>query len=186
MPTCSTLLHAPQLIGLELNPPPHPHAGLVFLQSDILQAAEGMRDAIEEAASDAFEPAPQHADPSAVFFAKSHGLAVVKPSSGGSSSGSTQAAAAAGGDSSSPSTDTAAAAGAATETAGGGDEDGSWQPNWVKSDGDDSEDEGPLFVSEWAKAGWLKDNPVGVPTEREYYVASTQGAEVYRILLVKR
>lgn len=37
----------------------------------------------------------------------------------------------------------------------------------------------------WAAAGWLVDNPLGVPTEREVHVLA-QGLPVYRILLVKR
>lgn len=36
----------------------------------------------------------------------------------------------------------------------------------------------------WASKGWLMDNPLGVPTEREHYVLSS-GRPVYRFLLQK-
>ncbi|KAI8473657.1 MAG: putative methyltransferase-domain-containing protein [Monoraphidium minutum] len=83
--------------------------GVVFLQSDILQAAEGMRDAVESAAADCFELAPAHADPAAAPFA-----------------------------------------------------------------------------SAWAAGGWLRDNPVGTPTEREHYVTETQDGAIYRVLLLRK
>lgn len=38
--------------------------------------------------------------------------------------------------------------------------------------------------SQWAAGGWLKKNPIGVPTEREHYVLQ-QGLPVYRILLIR-
>jgi tRNA (guanine-N7-)-methyltransferase len=41
------------------------------------------------------------------------------------------------------------------------------------------------FVSSWAAGGWLVDNPLGVPTEREHYVQA-QGGKVFRVLLVKQ
>eukprot|EP00798_Chlamydomonas_sp_ICE-L_P008292 gene8292-1563_t len=41
------------------------------------------------------------------------------------------------------------------------------------------------IVSEWSKGGWLVDNPIGVPTEREVYVGQ-QGMPVYRILLERK
>lgn len=41
------------------------------------------------------------------------------------------------------------------------------------------------FVSTWAEGGWLVDNPLGVPTERENYVQN-QGGKVFRVLLVKK
>jgi hypothetical protein len=141
----------------------------VFLQSDILRAAEGLRDAVEEAAADAFELAPPHGDPARVFFADSP-PAEVEGSSGDAAG---DAAEAGGG---------AAAGGAASS----GD---AWQ--FLETSGDqwsssDDGDGGGPFASQWARAGWLRDNPVGVPTEREYYVAATQGGDVYRVLLVRR
>jgi hypothetical protein len=41
------------------------------------------------------------------------------------------------------------------------------------------------FVSTWAEGGWLVENPLGVPTERENYVQN-QGGKVFRVLLVKK
>jgi hypothetical protein len=41
------------------------------------------------------------------------------------------------------------------------------------------------FESQWAAGGWLSENPLGVPTERENYVLS-QGGKVFRVLLVKK
>lgn len=46
------------------------------------------------------------------------------------------------------------------------------------SDDDDDED------SEWKKRGWLKENPLPVPTERECLV-SEQGGQVYRVYLTR-
>ncbi|KAG2426649.1 hypothetical protein HXX76_012962 [Chlamydomonas incerta] len=37
----------------------------------------------------------------------------------------------------------------------------------------------------WAAGGWLRENPVGTPTEREHYVLQ-QGLPVYRVLLVRK
>ena len=37
----------------------------------------------------------------------------------------------------------------------------------------------------WAAAGWLPENPLRVPTEREVHTLS-QGLPVYRCLLVKK
>lgn len=166
-----------------------PPGGLVFLQSDVLRAAEGLRDAVEAAAAGDFELHPLHSEPGRTFEARS-------PGGNADSSGGF-----------------AGAAGAAAQGAGGGGDaapaDGSWEFGTVSDDGassndeggggggaggggeDDDDDEGEdggggVFVSEWAKGGWLRDNPVGVPTEREYYVAETQGADIYRVLLVKR
>jgi hypothetical protein len=42
-----------------------------------------------------------------------------------------------------------------------------------------------LQNSVWASWGWLRQNPIGVPTEREHHVLS-QGLPVYRVLLLKR
>lgn len=38
------------------------------------------------------------------------------------------------------------------------------------------------WVSSWAEAGWLIDNPLGVPTEREM-MGKQQGLPVYRMML---
>jgi tRNA (guanine-N7-)-methyltransferase len=149
--------------------------GVVFLQSDILRAAEGLRDAIEEVAPDAFELSPLHSDPSSVFFAKSSGGGGEPVAIGSDGVAEGQAGQQGGG-----------AGEADGSEAEGGAADGEWSPDgWGGSDSDDSSFE-PLFESRWARAGWLRDNPVGVPTEREHYVAVTQGSDIYRVVLVRR
>lgn len=50
---------------------------------------------------------------------------------------------------------------------------------------DGKDDDYLTMQSEWGKQGWLRDNPLGVPTEREHYVLQ-QGLPVYRVLLVKK
>eukprot|EP00878_Enallax_costatus_P037091 GHUV01041865.1.p1 GENE.GHUV01041865.1~~GHUV01041865.1.p1 ORF type:complete len:140 (+),score=52.06 GHUV01041865.1:64-420(+) len=57
---------------------------------------------------------------------------------------------------------------------------GSSSPECVR---DDHSSDG--FVSSWASGGWLVDNPLGVPTEREHYV-QVQGGKVFRVLLIKK
>ena len=37
----------------------------------------------------------------------------------------------------------------------------------------------------WASAGWLRENPLGAPTERELY-AEADGDRAHRVLLVKK
>lgn len=39
--------------------------------------------------------------------------------------------------------------------------------------------------SRWEEKGWLKSNPLGVPTEREFYVEQ-KGLPVYRVMLTKK
>ncbi len=53
------------------------------------------------------------------------------------------------------------------------------------SDGSGTHDDYLEMRSVWAEAGWLRSNPICVPTEREHYVLQ-QGLPVYRVLLVKR
>jgi hypothetical protein len=38
------------------------------------------------------------------------------------------------------------------------------------------------WASQWAARGWLQENPMGVPTEREVYVTDGD-LPVYRVLL---
>jgi len=46
----------------------------------------------------------------------------------------------------------------------------------------------PTFHSEWAGSGWLLENPLGVPTEREVYTNQTGafGGVAHRVILVKK
>lgn len=43
------------------------------------------------------------------------------------------------------------------------------------------------YVSKWAEAGWLLENPLGVPTEREVYTLQSGafGGVAHRVLLRK-
>lgn len=102
-----------------------PQGGKVFLQSDVLEVAEDMRDHFEKEAGDEFELSELHYTPEAVFHQ-------------------------------------------ASELEEG--------------------NEGKIvekFDSKWAKAGWLVENPLPVPTERELHVLN-QSLPVYRIMLVKK
>lgn len=42
---------------------------------------------------------------------------------------------------------------------------------------------GNAWVSSWAAGGWLLDNPVGAPTEREVFMQLVTGDPVYRVYL---
>ncbi len=52
---------------------------------------------------------------------------------------------------------------------------------------EDGEGEGEVEGEQlvWAQGGWLVDNPVGTPTEREHYVLQ-QGLPVFRVLLARK
>jgi tRNA (guanine-N7-)-methyltransferase len=103
-----------------------PQGGRVFLQSDVLEVAEDMRDHFEKEAGDQFELSELHNNPDDVF----HQASEVK----------------------------------------------------IGEDGVAVE----KFDSKWAAAGgWLKQNPLPVPTERELHVLN-QNLPVYRIMLVKK
>jgi tRNA (guanine-N7-)-methyltransferase len=101
------------------------HGGSVFLQTDVLNVAEDMRDQFERHGNGAFELAPVHQDDEGVFHECSE-----------------------------QNIETDA------------ERKGGWR-------------------SLWAANGWLKENPLPVPTERETLVLS-QGLPVYRMLLVKQ
>ena len=49
-------------------------------------------------------------------------------------------------------------------------------------DGQALENEPPI-PGIWAKAGWLVENPVGIPTEREVYAEQVTQGSVFRVLL---
>ena len=42
---------------------------------------------------------------------------------------------------------------------------------------------GSAWASRWAAGGWLSDNPVGAPTEREVFMQLVTGDPVYRVYL---
>lgn len=200
-----------------------PHvAGLVFLQSDIEEAARAMRNAFEECAADAFQLAPQHTT-QPVFFTDcrqdGHGIvqdmqdetstSTSTSSNSSTSSSMTSSRLSDVGLSGADSADTASRSMHSScqvldsdprHTNGHGQDSinqthmpGAWQTNPDPDNTADGHD-GKLpntmqrdqpFVSVWAKGGWLSENPVGVPTEREHYVGES-GGTVYRVLLVRK
>ena len=40
-----------------------------------------------------------------------------------------------------------------------------------------------VWRGEWAARGWLAENPVGAPTEREVFMDRVTGGRVYRLYL---
>ncbi|KAL6781634.1 hypothetical protein ACKKBF_B08820 [Auxenochlorella protothecoides x Auxenochlorella symbiontica] len=112
-----------------------PRGGRVFLQSDVLEVAEDMRDHF--LAHPAFSPAPGHDAPDAVFHARSrHQLDM-------------------------------GLKGNDKEGCSGGEEGVA------------------LGEPPRASLGWLRENPLGMPTEREV-LTQRQGGAVYRVLLERR
>lgn len=141
----------------------------VLLQSDVLEVAESMRDAFERHGGAAFRLAEQHGEGS-VWFAAQPAAAEEAAAPAASTGATAEAAAAAA--ASTASTD--AEAGSSYEEGGGEGAGGS---------GDEEEEE-EAFESQWAALGWLQVNPLGVPTEREFYVQQS-GDPCYRVLLEK-
>ncbi|PRW58022.1 tRNA (guanine-N(7)-)-methyltransferase isoform A [Chlorella sorokiniana] len=133
-----------------------PPGGRVFLQSDVLEAAEHMRDTFEEFGSAWFAPCPElHSGP--VFHAASEPRPAAQQQQ--------QVA--------------AAAADAADAAASSSSDDGG------SSSGEEAQQQRqqqPAWQSQWAALGWLQDNPLGVPTEREV-LTTEQGLPVYRVML---
>ena len=137
-----------------------------------------MRDAIEAAAPEAFDLSTLHQQPGAVFHWTEEQEQEVQAA---------EEAAAVSGSSSvrkSSSCSTSSRSNGANSSFGTEDEVGSGDEGAAYDDGvSSSVDEGE-FVSEWAKAGWLVENPIGAPTERENYVMQQKG-KVFRVLLVR-
>jgi hypothetical protein len=174
----------------------------VFLQSDVLDASVSMRDTFEEYAADAFTLAPEHR-PDNVFFLGDATAPASSPSqhrqhdsppgsdTGSSDEGATGHMADNGEGSSSsssmPSSSSSSDGGAGVDEGdrGSGVAASSSPAAASGSDGSDVGGEGEeRFESQWKKGGWLRENPMGVPTEREYLVGS-EGRSVYRVLLTK-
>jgi hypothetical protein len=146
------------------------YAGDVFLQSDVWEAACAMRDAFEAAAPEAFDLSPLHQLPGAVFHwtkeQEGEAQAAEAAANGFGSSNSSKA---------SSSSDVMSSS---SSSSLGGDQSNTSSGHDVGAGGDGE------FVSQWAKAGWLVQNPIGTPTEREHYVLQ-QGGNVYRVLLIR-
>jgi hypothetical protein len=163
----------------------------VFLQSDVLQVSEAMRNAFEQHAGDAFQLSPLH-NPGAVFFTDSSTQQAEgqEGQEQQQEESATQGSSAASGDvlhqapaSSSDDSLQEQQQGGSSDSAAAG-QPPKLQPSrqWVyQPAGQDTED----FQSQWSAGGWLADNPVGVPTEREFSVTSL-GDPVFRVLLEKK
>jgi tRNA (guanine-N7-)-methyltransferase len=146
----------------------------VFLQSDVYDAVAAMRDEFEQHAGDMLQLSDLHAAAAVFHWTRDQEQAAL--------------AAAAAADPSSTikqhhqqeqqqecQADQGGVEGAAASGPAG----------VVGCDGSSDESNHQTFVSEWAAGGWLVDNPMGVPTEREHYVQA-QGGKVFRVMLVKK
>ncbi|KAK3264631.1 hypothetical protein CYMTET_13121 [Cymbomonas tetramitiformis] len=121
----------------------------VFLQSDVLEVAEHMRDQFERYAAAAYSPAESlHGTPEELegrtFLASSSDV----------------------------------------EAEGGAQAVGEEKVDDASSSEDESGDKEEV-ESTWHQWGWLRENPMQVPTEREMYVLG-DGLPVYRIMLERR
>lgn len=173
-----------------------------------------MRNIFEKYAARELQLAPQHSAPGAVFFSQpvgphlpaayerelglgagsqgaAQGQTAASPSgqdaqhsSAGSSSSGQAAVAAAG----SMGTSSGTSAGPATAQQQPSDSDGGETESDSAPDNEaepgDADDDYETLDSKWALSGWLRDNPIGTPTEREHHVQQ-QGLPVYRVLLHK-
>ncbi|GFR48896.1 hypothetical protein Agub_g10843 [Astrephomene gubernaculifera] len=63
---------------------------------------------------------------------------------------------------------------------------GAWSERHRGDSGGEEEEDLLAFQGSWQEAGWLEENPVGAPTEREVYVEKASKGRVYRVLLVRR
>lgn len=152
-------------------------AGQVFLQSDVLDAVAAMRDEYEQHAGDVLQLSPLHSTAPVFMWSRQQENAALAAAAAAAAAAK---AAAKQQQQTHEETPSAAAADGDAE-----DDDGSSSSSNV--DSGSSEDTGSSygFVSKWAEGGWLADNPLGVPTERENYV-QRQGGKVFRVLLVKK
>lgn len=130
--------------------------GQLFLQSDVEMVSSAMRNIFEMYAFHHFELAPQHSGlEEDVFYSAQSDTCSPERNAGMEAAGMT---------------------GAASDDEGGEAEE-------AVGPGESAEDYDSM-KSQWAAAGWLRHNPIGIPTEREHYVLQ-QGLPVYRVLLVR-
>jgi tRNA (guanine-N7-)-methyltransferase len=138
-----------------------PSGGRLYLTSDVLMTARAMRNAFEMLCGKDFALAPQHLDPDGVFFTPEEHPVTLSPSS--------------------------------EEMSEGGE-----TPEVERDDHNSDEDSGQseeqvsslldfdTFDSAWASlGGWLRNNPIGIPTEREHHV-NQQKLPIYRLLCIKK
>ncbi|CAG9462929.1 unnamed protein product [Pedinophyceae sp. YPF-701] len=135
--------------------------GRVFLQSDVEAVAIDMRDQFEERHAEKFELDKAHAEGRTFPARQARFYEVLhdRMTEGGKK----------------------AVSGAEVIVEGAKHDELELDGQW---DGDD----GGSFRSKWAQAGWLVDNPLPAPTEREVYelVNEKFGGVAHRILLVKK
>lgn len=135
-----------------------PTGGRLYLTSDVLMTAKAMRNAFEMLCGDDFNLAPQHFDPEGVFFTPE-----------GDRLGNVGTA----------SSQEAASEAELEETCNESEQP---EEEEVASPSLDFD----MFESKWASiGGWLKSNPIGIPTEREHHV-NQQKLPVYRVLCIKK
>lgn len=162
------------------------------VQSDILDTSKDMRDTFEIHCGQLLEPADDHWDPerSGPHFATR--VAEEPTEDVAAEEAPTEVApAAAAGEARAEARAEVAADGHLDDglpgmdiVSSGGSDDGGGS-----SGDDDDDDQPPGFQSRWAAelpgGGWLRANPLGVPTEREVATLSNGGG-VYRMLLLKK
>lgn len=150
--------------------------GQVFLQSDVLDAVAAMRDEYEQHAGDMLQLSPLHSTAPVFHWSREQENAALAAAAAEAAA----AKAAAKQQQHQTHEDTPSAAADSNAE----DDDSISSSN---ADSGSSEDSGSsdAFVSKWAEGGWLVENPLGVPTERENYVRG-QGGKVFRVLLVKQ
>jgi tRNA (guanine-N7-)-methyltransferase len=160
-------------------------AGQVFLQSDVYNAVVAMRDEFEQYAGDILQLSPLHSPATTFQWTPEQEAAAAAASEQPSDVARRQQQQQQHGDE-------AATSSSSSSSEGDGSSDSS-QENSSSADDEGYEEvhssqlhsEEEQFVSSWAAGGWLVDNPLGVPTEREHYVQA-QGGKVLRVLLVKQ
>jgi len=144
-----------------------PEGGQLFLQSDVEDVSCAMRNIFEMYAFQHFELAPQHSGREEdVFFSqpKTVGEELSQSQRSDTSEGSATGA-----------LDLGLAEANLDGASSGEDEEGGSPGSFEDYDN---------LKSQWAAGGWLRENPIGVPTEREHYVLQ-QGLPVFRILLIR-
>jgi hypothetical protein len=136
-----------------------------------------MRNVFEQHAKDAFEPSSLHADPEAVYFSAAQGQHTAayenyeEEQNQGLSPANSMLC--------SGPRDNAEQSEASDVDEGSLGEEGHHRRR--RRDMVDYE----RMPSEWAASGWLRQNPLGVPTEREWYV-EVKRLPVFRMMLVKK
>lgn len=150
--------------------------GRVFLQSDDFTTAVYMRDVFQRHAGGALRVADVHGEQDAVFYrdAPLAGTAAAAALAVAGNDGLRDSANKSSGD--------GAVAGCSGQQSASEQSAGSSGGSEALGSGDGQ----VAAVMGWQSAGWLKHNPIGVPTEREVYVEKVTKGEVYRLLLQRR